>query len=170
VISDEARRWWAQVAVAASVLVVGLDLTVLNLARRSLSRVPGGGAAGARAACPPCGAQQARCYALYTLQIAVNAAIAAQAAGRPATDEAMTPKGWGATDIEHAYKLPVGRSPDATVAVVDAYTTPHLASDLGAYRACYHLPPCTTGSGCLRIVNQRGQTAPLPAADRPAGG
>ena len=29
---DSARRWWALVAIAASVLVVGLDLTVLNLA------------------------------------------------------------------------------------------------------------------------------------------
>ena len=27
-----ARKWWALVAIAASVLVVGLDLTVLNLA------------------------------------------------------------------------------------------------------------------------------------------
>src|SRR6266700_6577953 len=27
-----ARRWWALIAIAASVLVVGLDLTVLNLA------------------------------------------------------------------------------------------------------------------------------------------
>jgi len=26
------RRWWALLAIAASVLVVGLDLTVLNLA------------------------------------------------------------------------------------------------------------------------------------------
>src|SRR5260370_28293241 len=29
---NSARRWWALVAIAASVLVVGLDLTVLNLA------------------------------------------------------------------------------------------------------------------------------------------
>jgi MFS family permease len=29
---DSARKWWALVAIAASVLVVGLDLTVLNLA------------------------------------------------------------------------------------------------------------------------------------------
>src|SRR6202000_482859 len=27
-----ARKWWALIAIAASVLVVGLDLTVLNLA------------------------------------------------------------------------------------------------------------------------------------------
>ncbi len=26
------RKWWALIAIAASVLVVGLDLTVLNLA------------------------------------------------------------------------------------------------------------------------------------------
>jgi MFS transporter, DHA2 family, multidrug resistance protein len=30
--ADAARKWWALVAIAASVLVVGLDLTVLNLA------------------------------------------------------------------------------------------------------------------------------------------
>ena len=29
---NSARRWWALIAIAASVLVVGLDLTVLNLA------------------------------------------------------------------------------------------------------------------------------------------
>jgi EmrB/QacA subfamily drug resistance transporter len=33
----EARRWWALVAISASVLVVGLDLTVLNLALPVLS-------------------------------------------------------------------------------------------------------------------------------------
>jgi MFS transporter, DHA2 family, multidrug resistance protein len=32
------RRWWALVAIAASVLVIGLDLTVLNLALPTLSR------------------------------------------------------------------------------------------------------------------------------------
>ena len=29
---NPARKWWALIAIAASVLVVGLDLTVLNLA------------------------------------------------------------------------------------------------------------------------------------------
>ena len=79
-----------------------------------------------------------------------------------------TPKGWGAPSIENAYKLPVKNSPDATVALVDAFSTPHLAADLAAYRAHYHLPPCTTSSGCLQIVNQEGQTSPLPAAN-PSG-
>jgi DHA2 family multidrug resistance protein-like MFS transporter len=38
VISGNARRWWALGAVAACVLVVGLDLTVLNLALPTLAR------------------------------------------------------------------------------------------------------------------------------------
>ena len=33
----DSRRWWALVAIAASVLVVGLDLTVLSLALPVLS-------------------------------------------------------------------------------------------------------------------------------------
>jgi hypothetical protein len=51
------------------------------------------------------------------------------------------------------------------VAVVEAYGAPTVASDLATYRAQYGLPPCTTGSGCLRIVNQTGQASPLPAGD-----
>jgi hypothetical protein len=121
-----------------------------------------------RIACPQAGPRQARCYALWTPQVTVNAAIAALAAGRPVPAAETTPKGWGATSIEDAYKLPVQRDPDATVALVDAFSTPHLAADLAAYRAHYHLPPCTTSSGCLRIVNQHGQAGPLPAAD-PSG-
>ena len=38
------------------------------------------------------------------------------------------PKGWGARDLESAYKLPVGRHPHQTVAVTIAYNTPHLRS------------------------------------------
>ncbi|HEX4059969.1 MAG TPA: DHA2 family efflux MFS transporter permease subunit [Streptosporangiaceae bacterium] len=36
--SSDSRRWWALVAIAASVVVVGLDLTVLSLALPTLSR------------------------------------------------------------------------------------------------------------------------------------
>jgi subtilase family serine protease len=40
-----------------------------------------------------------------------------------------------------------------------------LASDLAVYRKEYGLPPCTTASGCLRIVNQQGKPGPLPQPD-----
>jgi EmrB/QacA subfamily drug resistance transporter len=36
--SESSRRWWALIAIAACVLVVGLDLTVLNLALPTLAR------------------------------------------------------------------------------------------------------------------------------------
>jgi subtilase family serine protease len=47
-----------------------------------------------------------------------------------------------------------------TVAIVDAYDNPNAASDLAVYRSQFGLPPCTTGNGCFRKVNQRGTTAP----------
>src|SRR5258707_639513 len=128
---------------------------------------PSSGAQAVRAACRA-RPGQAGCYALYAPQATVNAAIAARAAGRPVAPGATTPAGWGATDIEHAYKLPVWRTPPATVAVVDAYSTPHLASDLAVYRTQYGLLACTTATGCLRIVNQHGHPSPLPQPD-PAG-
>jgi hypothetical protein len=130
-----------------------------------LAAAPGYGTARMRPACLPRGPRLARCYALYAVQASVNAAIAARAAGRLAGAGAATPRGWGAISIEHAYKLPVTRGTRATVAVVDAFSTPHLAADLTAYRTRYHLPPCAQASRCLRIVNQDGQASPLPAAD-----
>jgi hypothetical protein len=36
-------------------------------------------------------------------------------------------------------------------------------SDLAVYRSTYGLPPCTIASGCLTIVNDNGETSPLPA-------
>ena len=72
----------------------------------------------------------ARCYALWGPQATVNRAIAAGVTGAPAA----TPKGWGAKELESAYKLPVSRHPHQTVAVTIAYHTPHLAHYLAVYR------------------------------------
>jgi subtilase family serine protease len=121
-----------------------------------------------RQACPAPPPGLARCWALYAPQAAVNAAIAEKAAGHPVPPGATTPKGWGATSIEAAYALPVARGVGQTIGIVDAFSTPHLAADLGVYRKQYGLPPCSTATGCLRIVNQAGQPSPLPRPD-PAG-
>jgi subtilase family serine protease len=48
------------------------------------------------------------------------------------------------------------------VAVSIAFDTAKLEQYLAIYRKHYGLPPCTTASGCLRKVNQRGQASPLP--------
>jgi subtilase family serine protease len=101
---------------------------------------------------------------LFAPQASVNAAIAAGVRGR-----AAAPAGWGATDIEAAYKLPATRNPRQTVAVVDAFSTPSLAANLAVYRHQYGLPACTTASGCLRIVNQNGKASPLPSSGVPYG-
>ena len=133
--------------------------------------VPGAAAAGtgptavARPACPAARPGQLRCLTLYAPQLAVNRAIAEKAAGLPVPPGSTTPKGWGAKAIESAYKLPVGQGKGQTIGIVDAFSTPHLAPDLGVYRKQYGLPPCTTASGCLRIVNQQGKASPLPRPD-----
>src|SRR5262245_18018927 len=120
-------------------------------------RADGGAAVTRRAACPRVRARHARCLALYQPQVAVNRAIASGARGA-----ATRPQGWGAADIESAYRLPVSRDPHQTVAVVDAYSAPRLAADLATYRRHYGLPACPTSTGCLRIVNQDDNTSPLP--------
>jgi subtilase family serine protease len=117
-----------------------------------------------RAACAAARRGYLRCFALFAWQAGVNAAIAAGARG-----PAAAPAGWGAKDIESAYRLPVSRDPRQTVAVVDAFSTPRLAADLAVYRRQYGLPACTTASGCLRVVNQEGMAAPLPASGVPYG-
>ncbi|HEY3714365.1 MAG TPA: S53 family peptidase [Jatrophihabitantaceae bacterium] len=75
-----------------------------------------------------------------------------------------TPTGYGPADIQAAYEVPAGGK-GRTVAIVDAYDNPNAEADLAAYRAQYHLPPCTTANGCFRKVNQHGKSAPLPNPD-----
>ena len=67
------------------------------------------------------------------------------------------------TQLRAAYNLPAGGS-GRTVAIVDAYGYPNLERDLAAYRSFYGMPACTTGNGCLRILNQTGGSTP-PSAD-----
>jgi hypothetical protein len=75
-----------------------------------------------------------------------------------------TPSGYGPSDLQSAYDLPSSTAGSgATVAVVDAYNDPDIASDLATYRAQYGLPACTEASGCFQVVNQEGQASPLPA-------
>ena len=70
--------------------------------------------------------------------------------------------------LQQAYDLTAlsaTRGAGDTVAIVDAMSDPGAASDLARFRATYGLGPCTEASGCLRVVNQAGQAAPLPATN-----
>jgi subtilase family serine protease len=85
--------------------------------------------------------------------------------GMRAAAAAATPSGLGAQDLQSAYKIDPSRTATSkpTVAIIDAYGYSTLEADLAVYRSQYGLPPCTVASGCLKIVNQRGATTPLPS-------
>jgi hypothetical protein len=148
-------------------IAAGAALTTLG----TLTAVPGAARAGtvpiaaARPACPSARPGELRCLTFYAPQIAVNKAIAEKAAGLRVPPGSTIPKGWGAKAIESAYKLPLTKGNGQMIGIVDAFSTPHLASDLAVYRKQYGLPPCTAASGCLRIVNEQGKTSPLPRPD-----
>jgi subtilase family serine protease len=61
---------------------------------------------------------------------------------------------YGPSNLHNAYNLPTTAPGTPTVAIVDAYNNPNLASNLATYRSMFGLPPC--GTGCLSIVNQTG--------------
>jgi len=121
-----------------------------------------GSASGYQPACAPVGPGQARCFVLFAPEPTASARTAGATPGTVA--KPTTPLGWGPRDIEHAYKLPIGRDSRATVAVVEAYDTPRLETYLNVYRKQYGLKPCTVGNGCFRKVGQSGSAKRLPAS------
>ena len=77
-----------------------------------------------------------------------------------------SPVGLGADDLARAYHLPPARvGLPNTVAIIDAGAYPSLAADLAVYRAEYHLPPCTTQDGCLKITDIDGGPPPVASSD-----
>ncbi len=82
---------------------------------------------------------------------------------RARSSRAIFPSGLGAGDIESAYNIDTTLGTGITVAVVDAFGYAAIESDLATYRSTFGLPPCTIASGCLTVVNDNGQTTPLPA-------
>ena len=90
----------------------------------------------------------ARCYAM-----AVTAADGKVSGSVRPLAAAYTP-----AQIQSAYKLTGLLSGGRTVALVDAFGYPNLASDLAFYRSTYGLPACTVANGCLKIMDQNGGT------------
>jgi subtilase family serine protease len=114
----------------------------------------------ARAVCAAPAPGHARCFAL------IRTDSAARAAESRADESSKLPPGFGATALESAYSLPIRDGSGQTVAIVDAYSDPAAAADLAVYRAEYRLPACTAVSGCLKIVNEKGETgSPPPVND-----
>ena len=90
----------------------------------------------------------------------------ARATAAAATSAAAASYGYGPSDLQSAYQVPATTAAP-TVAIVDAFGDSTIEADLAQYRTEFGLPPCTVDSGCLQVVNQRGD-ATLPTD--PQGG
>jgi hypothetical protein len=73
--------------------------------------------------------------------------------------------GYQPADLVNAYNVPSTGGSGQTIGIVIAYSDPNLASDLATYRSTFGLPPCTTASHCLTIINGAAPGAALPAPD-----
>jgi hypothetical protein len=111
--------------------------------------------------CPAARPGWASCQAVYLISGVAGTSS-------PAFLDAKTPVGgYGPSELRRAYNLTRdarARGRHETVAIVDAYRDPDAAIDLASYRSYFHLGQCATSSGCLRIVNQKGRSSPLPKA------
>jgi subtilase family serine protease len=97
--------------------------------------------------------------------VLIDTAVAQKPASAMAATPAVTPSGYGPTQLQSAYNLASAAAANGsgeTVYIVDAYDYPTAQADLNSYRTQYGLPAC--GSGCFTKVNQNGATSPLPSA------
>jgi subtilase family serine protease len=112
------------------------------------------GAAPQKPVCPgPVAAGSARCHAH----------VVTDAQGSPKAVSA--PKGYGPAQFRGAYGLPAAAPTTQTIAIVDAYDDPNIASDLNTYSTQFGLPLCNAANPCFRKVNQSGNAGPYPQAN-----
>jgi len=75
------------------------------------------------------------------------------------------PAGYGPAQFRGAYGLPSSAPAGQTIAIVDAYDDPNIASDLNTYSSQFGLPLCNSANPCFKKVNQSGASSPLPKAN-----
>jgi subtilase family serine protease len=105
--------------------------------------------AGSKPVCPgPAAAGSARCYSH----------VVTDHDGR--ANASSGPSGYGPVQFRTAYSLSSSTAGiGQTIAIVDAYDDPNIASDLNTYSSQYGLPPCSIANGCFKKVNQTGGTS-----------
>lgn len=128
---------------------------------------PGGsttGLARASTVTAPCGTVPAPGHAMCLIRVP-KPEVASQAIGSQARVTTLTtlttdwPTALHPGDVISAYGW---QSSDhttgkgKTIALVDAYNDPTIATDLATFSAQFALPPCTTANGCFTKVDQTG--------------
>jgi hypothetical protein len=68
-------------------------------------------------------------------------------------------------DLRSAYGIPATGGSGQTIAIVDAYSDPHIEEDLNTYRSHYGLSECSIWNGCLHVDNQKGEEREYPAGN-----
>ncbi|MGN6665159.1 MAG: S53 family peptidase [Solirubrobacterales bacterium] len=93
-----------------------------------------------------------------------SARVVTDAKGTPRVTPA--PAGYGPAQFHGAYGLPASAPAGQTIAIVDAYDDPSVASDLNAYSSQFGLPLCNSANPCFKKVNQSGSASgPFPKAN-----
>jgi subtilase family serine protease len=159
------RMWTASVAAATLALTGMVGVTSASAQTRTAPAVVHPHVQGVlhpvaghnyAAACATVVVGKAACMALVRTDVKAHL----QAEAHP--DAAPTGDGYGPSTLQAAYDLPSSTAGSGeTVAAVDAYNDPDIASDVATYRSAWGLPAC--GSGCFSVVNEEGETSPLPS-------
>jgi subtilase family serine protease len=93
-----------------------------------------------------------------------NARVITDSKGSPQASAA--PKGYGPAQFRGGYGLSGAAPAGQTVAIVDAYDDPKVASDLNVYSSQFGLPLCNSANPCFQKVNQAGSASgPFPRGD-----
>jgi subtilase family serine protease len=122
--------------------------------------------AGPASAAPPQQPQRPVCPGPAAADDAIcHAHVVTDRKGSPQVT-ATTPKGYGPAQFRGAYGLPASAPNAQTIAIVDAYDDPKIASDLNAYSSQFGLPQCNSANPCFEKVNQSGSAAgPFPQSN-----
>jgi subtilase family serine protease len=171
------RSWLARKALAprlslAMVLIASISLVQIQMTSNSSTR---GSAVRSESACTTLAALGGGCAAQWLVDTKtggpVTFAVNKMATTAPAIEPSVTsstitepPALFGTPQfIQRSYDLTalsaVAGVGDTVGIVVIGAGYQQLNSDLAQYRLRFGLPPCTTTSGCLRVVNQDGHSA-----------
>lgn len=129
--------------------------------------------ANVRPACGPVRLGQARCFALIRTDAFYKEAPQYVRHELASTSDLRAAGGGlsygpiGPAQLAQAYNTDPSKGSGQTIGIVDAYHNPSAADDLKNYRSKLGLPACTTGNGCLKILNQNAKTKPVPPTPPP---
>ncbi|MBV8068018.1 MAG: hypothetical protein JO113_08565, partial [Candidatus Eremiobacteraeota bacterium] len=109
--------------------------------------------------------EQMQCFAMVRTDVMPNLQVS-QAQVRGDTESCPFSQGYCPVDLQQAYVTPsIHGGFLKTVVIVDAYGYKHAATDLDVFRKTMGLKACVK---CLRIVNQEGNSSPLPPEPPPS--